>query len=333
MNTPEPPLSGRSQEDASKHAYSAPGNPGAPLAPDSATSSARSGAGTAANGANKQVSMPNMPAHEAQATPYGAPARMSGMAITSLVLSIIGIVGSWMPILNNVAFILAVLGFIFAIVALIAMRKKNLGGKGLAIAGLVLSILGIIIVLYTQNMYANAWNKAFNDVSNASPQAQQNPTSGSSSKTSGSSATSSNRKDAQSAAKALAAAAAVSKAQKEAASKAKYSVSVDSMKKTQTYDHKPAIAVTYTWKNVGTSTSSFSTTFSARAYQNGVELHHSYKTGVTNNEHTQLKPDATLQVVEMYELNDNSEVTVEVTPWINFNGDKGVITSKKFPVA
>ena len=328
MNTPEPPLSGRSQEDASMHKSSSTGSHGVPSSPDSTVSSSPSG--TAPFASSKSASMPNTSTSESHAVAYGAPERMSGMAITSLVLSIIGIVGSWMPILNNAAFVFAVLGFIFAIIALISMRKKNIGGKGLAIAGLVLSILGVVIVLYTQSMYANAWHKAFNDVSNASPQAQQNATSGASSS---SSAAPSNSKDAQSAANALVAAAAVSKAQKEAASKAKYSVSVDSMAKTQTYDHKPAIAVTYTWKNVGTSTSSFSTTFSARAYQNGVELHHSYKTGITNNEHTQLKPDASLQVVEMYELNDNSEVTVEVTPWINFNGDKGVITSKKFPVA
>lgn len=73
----------------------------------------------------------------------------SGFAIAALVLGIIGIVFSFIPIINNAAFILGILAAIFAIISLV---KK--ASKGKAIASLVLGILAIVITLVMQSAFS-----------------------------------------------------------------------------------------------------------------------------------------------------------------------------------
>ena len=61
------------------------------------------------------------------------------MAIAALVCGILGIVGSFIPVVGYFTFILAILGIVFGIKA----RKASTDGKtGLATAGLVLGIIG-----------------------------------------------------------------------------------------------------------------------------------------------------------------------------------------------
>ncbi len=83
----------------------------------------------------------------------------SAMAIAGLVLGIVALVTSWMPILNNGSFFLALLGAIFAIVGLTATLRRTRSGKGLAIAGLVICIIACAAVLAAQQ----ATSKAIND--------------------------------------------------------------------------------------------------------------------------------------------------------------------------
>lgn len=80
----------------------------------------------------------------------------SGLAIAALVLGILALLGSWIPILNNFSILLGVVGVILAIVGLVGVSKGKKGGKGLAIAGLVLSILAIAISLVLQSVYTKA---------------------------------------------------------------------------------------------------------------------------------------------------------------------------------
>jgi hypothetical protein len=67
---------------------------------------------------------------------YQAPQKTNGFAITGFVLSLLGCTG--------------VLGLIFSAISLNQFKKNpNQGGKGLAIAGLVIGILDVIgIVIY-----------------------------------------------------------------------------------------------------------------------------------------------------------------------------------------
>ena len=70
----------------------------------------------------------------------------SAAAIVGLVLGILAIVTSWIPIVNNLSFILGAIGT--------ARGKK--GGKGLAIAALIVNVLSLVIVLGLQS----AWSAA-----------------------------------------------------------------------------------------------------------------------------------------------------------------------------
>lgn len=69
------------------------------------------------------------------------------MAIASMVLGICSVVFCWIPLFDFAAFIAGLLGVIFAPMAqrALASGKQVSGGKGVATAGLVLSIVGMIL--------------------------------------------------------------------------------------------------------------------------------------------------------------------------------------------
>lgn len=77
--------------------------------------------------------------------------KKSGLSTAGMVLGIVGIVLSFIPIINNIAFFLGILAVIFGIIGLV---KK--AGKGKAIAGLVLGLLAIVITLAMQSAVSDA---------------------------------------------------------------------------------------------------------------------------------------------------------------------------------
>lgn len=79
-----------------------------------------------------------------------------GFAIVALVLGIIGLVFSFIPIVNNLAFFIGIIAIVFGVLALITKNKK-----GLSIAGIVTGVLAIAITLVLQA----SWSKALDDVS------------------------------------------------------------------------------------------------------------------------------------------------------------------------
>lgn len=83
-----------------------------------------------------------------------------GFAIAALVLGIVAAATSFMPIINNASFFIALIGLILAIVAIAGIRKGKNSGKGLAVAGLVLSIVAGLLVLGTQAFYSAVLNEA-----------------------------------------------------------------------------------------------------------------------------------------------------------------------------
>lgn len=80
----------------------------------------------------------------------------SAAAIIGLVLGILAIVTSWIPIVNNLSFIIGAIGLVFSIVAVVGTSRGKKGGKGLAIAALVVNILSLVVVLGLQS----AWSAA-----------------------------------------------------------------------------------------------------------------------------------------------------------------------------
>lgn len=85
---------------------------------------------------------------------YGAPAaagpydggyatydKPKGLAIAALVLGILSLVAFWMPILGA---LLGLVAIILGAVALSKVKKGTAGGRGLAIAGVVTGVLGLL---------------------------------------------------------------------------------------------------------------------------------------------------------------------------------------------
>jgi hypothetical protein len=69
--------------------------------------------------------------------------RTSGLAVAAMVCGICGWLFGWLP---GIGFVLLLLGIIFGGVAMGKTgRDPNLGGKGMAITGLVLGIVGIVM--------------------------------------------------------------------------------------------------------------------------------------------------------------------------------------------
>ncbi|NEK59185.1 DUF4190 domain-containing protein [Geodermatophilus sabuli] len=88
---------------------------------------------------------------------YGPPPKQgAGLAIASMVLGIIALLLCWIPIINNLAAVIAVVGLGLGIPALIRARRGTHNGTGMAITGLVTSVLAIVLVILTQMLFVKA---------------------------------------------------------------------------------------------------------------------------------------------------------------------------------
>ncbi|WP_043110033.1 DUF4190 domain-containing protein [Paraoerskovia marina] len=93
----------------------------------------------------------------------------SGLAVASLVLGIIAVVLCLVPIVNNLAMVLALVGLPLGVVALVGAIRKGRGGRGMAIAGIVLAITAGIGVLASQSAYGEAIDEITSDVEETAP--------------------------------------------------------------------------------------------------------------------------------------------------------------------
>ncbi len=236
--------------------------------------------------------------------PPAAPAKgTSGLGIAGLVLGIISLCISFVPIVNNFAALLAFIGLILAIIGTVLVVKKGTGGKGIAIAAIVLNAVAIVVVLATQSLYSAALDEALSTTSSSSTTS----TSIQASEDAASTAT-------------------------QADSSAKYNVSIDGCERTTDYAGVPAIVVTYTWTNNSDTETSFMVAINDEAYQNGVELDTAIVTGIDSSAMmNNLKPGATTTVQQAFVLDDNSDVTIECSELISLS--KTIIAEKTFSVA
>lgn len=86
------------------------------------------------------------------------------LGILAIVFGGIALLGSWMPIINNLSFIIAILALILGIIGLFINKKRP---KTLAIIGTVIAVVSMAIVLITQTMYARTLNNVSKDVETA----------------------------------------------------------------------------------------------------------------------------------------------------------------------
>lgn len=85
----------------------------------------------------------------------------SGLCTAGLVLGIIGVCTSFVPIINNLSFVMGVLAVIFGLVSI----KK--AGKGKMIATIVLGVLAIMITLNAQKTLSDSLDDISKDLDTA----------------------------------------------------------------------------------------------------------------------------------------------------------------------
>ncbi|RJQ83109.1 MmpS family transport accessory protein [Amycolatopsis panacis] len=88
------------------------------------------------------------------------PQPKNGFGTTGFVLGLLGLIFSFIPIIGVVSWPLVILGIIFAALGIARARSGKATNKGLAIAGLVLSVLGLVVAI----LWAAVFTKAVNDV-------------------------------------------------------------------------------------------------------------------------------------------------------------------------
>lgn len=119
---------------------------------------------TSTNPAPAQSPVPQTP-QPIKPTKHEDTRRTSGMAITGLVLGITGLVLSFIPIVNNFAFVLAIVGAIFAVIGIIKGGPKGKKkGRVMSIIAAVLCVLACVITLVMQQSVSDALDKAQHDV-------------------------------------------------------------------------------------------------------------------------------------------------------------------------
>jgi len=96
------------------------------------------------------------------------PAKASnGLATAGFVLGLIGLLGSFIPLINIVGIVIGVVGAVLAAVGL-AKAKKSGVGKGLAMSGLILGLLALIIGIIVNVAFASTVNNVAKDVTHTS---------------------------------------------------------------------------------------------------------------------------------------------------------------------
>lgn len=109
-----------------------------------------------------------------------------------------------------------------------------------------------------------------------------------------------------------------------------YAVTIDAARVTQDYEGNPAVVVTYTFTNNSDDTTSFLVALNAQVFQNGIQLDAAYMVDDVDvsSTMTNIKPGASIQVEEVYALNDMSDIEVEVSELFSFSDE--LLASRTF---
>lgn len=238
----------------------------------------------------------------------------SGLAVASLVLGILAAISSFVPIVNNASFFIALVGVVLAIAGLVTLKKNEKSGKGIAIAGLVLGIVSIVIVLATQSFYGAVLDEASNSLTSStqSTETTASTDNNAESVTSSSDNTSNSNGESESATETT----------------KRYGVTIDSCEFSTDYEGNKAAVVTYTFTNNSDDATSFTVAVLDKAFQNGVELESAYGTNWdSSNSLKDIKPGASIQVQAAFVLDDASDITIEVEDWLTWSSDKLIATA------
>lgn len=81
--------------------------------------------------------------------------------------------------------------------------------------------------------------------------------------------------------------------------------------------NKNYLVVKINWTNNGSSAQSYLAKLSVHAYQNGVELERGYVYNLETNEMTNILPGYDINVYELFELTNNSDVTITIDTYFD----------------
>lgn len=84
----------------------------------------------------------------------------NGLGTSGFVLGLIGLIFSFIPVIGMIAWPLVILGIIFSAIGFSKANKGRATNKGLAITGLVVSVIGLVICI----VWAVAFGNAVDDV-------------------------------------------------------------------------------------------------------------------------------------------------------------------------
>lgn len=95
-----------------------------------------------------------------QYPPPPQPMRMkNGVGTAGFVCGLLGIIFAWIPIIGVIAWPLVIVGLILSWVGLNNAKKGKADNKGLAIAGIACSVIGLLICIIWASAFANAASK------------------------------------------------------------------------------------------------------------------------------------------------------------------------------
>ncbi|MFJ7217519.1 DUF4190 domain-containing protein [Amycolatopsis sp. NPDC098790] len=98
--------------------------------------------------------------------PMSAPVQpKNGLGTAGFVLGLVGLIFAFIPIIGVIAWPLVILGLVFGIVGLLRANRGQASNKGLAIAAVVLSAIGLVICV----LWTAAFGKAVNDAADGLP--------------------------------------------------------------------------------------------------------------------------------------------------------------------
>lgn len=84
----------------------------------------------------------------------------NGLGTTGFVLGLVGLVLSPIPVVGLVAWPLVILGLIFSVIGLAKVNKKQATNKGLSIAGIAASVIGLAVCI----VWVVVFNTAVNEI-------------------------------------------------------------------------------------------------------------------------------------------------------------------------
>ncbi|RJS46464.1 DUF4190 domain-containing protein [Nocardioides cavernaquae] len=97
--------------------------------------------------------------------PVGAPPKGgSGLAITALVIGIVSLLFCWVPIINNLFAVTAIVGIVLGFLAVRRAKKGKATGTSLGRAGLWISVVALVGVFATQALYAAFFNSVADSI-------------------------------------------------------------------------------------------------------------------------------------------------------------------------